>query len=185
MSMANANETWSWCADSGSYCYDRPNIYTRSVWNSGAYTYFYYYNYWTATAGNGTYDFSYGSTTGDICPYGWHLPTGNNTGEYANLMNALGGYNINGVAQYMDSSTTPPAGAIVGTLASSPYNFVIGSGYVWNGTVYTGGESTYWTSTTFNQMHAYRFSFGGGYIYPGTSYNNKFHGHSVRCIANY
>lgn len=185
MSMANANETWSWCAYSGSYCYDRPNIYTRNVWNSGAYTYFYYYNYWTATAGNGTYDFSYGSTTGDICPYGWHLPTGNNTGEYANLMNALGGYNINGVAQYMDSSTTPPAGAIVGALASSPYNFVIGSGYVWNGTVYTGGESTYWTSTTFNQMHAYRFSFGSGYIYPGTSYNNKFHGHSVRCIANY
>ena len=45
-----------------------------------------YYNWYSATAGNGTYGFSINnkSVTGDLCPAGWHLPKGGNKNNTAN-----------------------------------------------------------------------------------------------------
>ncbi|MBR5389672.1 hypothetical protein IK146_03880, partial [Candidatus Saccharibacteria bacterium] len=43
-----------------------------------------YYNWYSATAGNGTYSTSMNdSVLGDICPNGWRLPTGNNSSSEA------------------------------------------------------------------------------------------------------
>ena len=50
-----------------------------------------YYNWYTATAGNGVYDVSPGdSEEGDICPSGWHIPT---TTEFLELKNAVSSKN--------------------------------------------------------------------------------------------
>ena len=94
----------AWCTKSSSNCYDQSMLATNNTTlftnntsssysaSSNVYSYGNYYNWYSATAGHGKYGSSYGSgytAPGDICPAGWHLPTGNTTGEYYALNTAL------------------------------------------------------------------------------------------------
>ena len=64
--------------------------------SSNVYNYGNYYNWYSATAGNGTYNMDSGIPSGDICPFGWTLPTsGSSTADY----------NILDVAINADSAT--------------------------------------------------------------------------------
>ena len=80
-----------WCSTDSSACDDQSRLRTdnttlftdntSSSYNaeSNVYSYGNYYNWYSATAGHGKYGSSYGSgytAPGDICPAGWHLPTG-------------------------------------------------------------------------------------------------------------
>jgi len=119
------------------------------------------YKWYTATAGTGTY--SSGNTTVSICPKGWRLPTGGNSGEFQTLYN-----------NYPSSSA----------LRSDPVNLTL-SGSVYNSSRYDqGSNGYYWSSTAHSNkgVYAYDLFLTASTVYP-TYYDGKNGGRSVRCIA--
>ena len=139
---------------SGFGAYDTSNAYVDS--DGGFYTWY------TATAGTGTYSMSSGNTTVSICPKGWRLPTGGNSGEFKILYN-----------NYNSSSA----------LRSNPVNFTL-SGYVRSSARSgQGSYGRYWSSTVVLDSVAYHLSLDTSDV----SYVNgsdKYNGYSVRCLAH-
>ena len=120
-----------------------------------------FYTWYTATAGTGAY--SSGNTTVSICPKGWRLPTGGNSGEFQTLYN-----------NYPSSSA----------LRSDPVNLTL-SGSVYNSSRYDqGSNGYYWSSTAHSNkgVYAYDLFLTASTVYP-TYYDGKNGGRSVRCIA--
>ena len=137
--------------DSGAY--EASNVYLDS--DGGL------YKWYTATAGTGTYYMS--NTTVSICPKGWRLPTGGNSGEFQTLYN-----------NYPSSSA----------LRSDPVNLTL-SGSVYNSSRYDqGSNGYYWSSTAHSNkgVYAYDLFLTASTVYP-TYYDGKNGGRSVRCIA--
>ena len=134
-----------------------------------------YYNYCAASAGsycygNGTSEgASSGNATEDICPKGWRLPTGNISGEYSALANAIYGST--------DSTSDPTAYANYRSALRLPL-----SGSFNNGLAYLQGSFGYfWSSTRNNDNNMYDLSFGTGYVNPA-NYDYREFGYSVRCL---
>ncbi len=184
----------SWCADWGSAdCYNQSylNTFNTNLGGEGAianynsssnsekayqwYSYGNYYNWYSATAGNGTYstgEQSVETVAGDICPAGWILPIGNETTENGSFSNLDS--NMGGTGTYHSGSNN---------WRSFPNNFVY-SGY-WSGSSAgnRGSSGYYWSSTADSTYGAYSLSFGSGGVRPGTNGSNKRYGYSVRCVA--
>ena len=140
---------------------------------SNIYSYGNYYNWYSATAGHGTYDKSSGNTAGDICPAGWHLPTGGNaSAEFGVLDIALGG-----------TGSTQSGVYVSNWWRNYPNNFVY-SGDVSGSSIYNRGSGgTYMSASAYNNYHRYGLFFNNGNDYPGTSVSNKFNGLMARCVA--
>ena len=134
-----------------------------------------YYNYCAASAGsycygNGTsYGTSSGNATEDICPKGWRMPTGNTSGEYSALANAIYGStgstsDSTAYANYRSALRLPLSGYFVGGSAGDQ-----GSGGGW------------WSSTRNDSYGMYRLRANTSSIYPADSLNRR-SGYSVRCV---
>jgi len=127
----------------------------------------YLYNWYTATAGTGTYDTSTGTASGSICPADWTLPTGSNTGQFAILNNAMSTGSF---------ATTIPNwyynGPFEGSLAGSYGTGFSGAGY--------GGY--YWSSSAYSSTSAYGLYFYYSSVYTGNYSFSKDYGFAVRCI---
>ena len=153
-SDVTANYTIPASSTSGFNSFDTSNAYVDS--DGGFYTWY------TATAGTGTYSMSSGNTTVSICPKGWRLPTGGNSGEFKILYN-----------NYNSSSA----------LRSNPVNFTL-SGYVRSSARSgQGSYGRYWSSTVVLDSVAYHLSLDTSDV----SYVNgsdKYNGYSVRCLAH-
>ena len=125
--------TNNFCTNNDQNCIDRilynTNNTNRSLTasydannnSSSWYSYGNYYNWYTATAGHGSYNMSTvgAAVDGDICPAGWKLPTGyGGNGNFAQLDIAMGG---NGQNQ-----ATGTAGGVSGSIRwrAYPYNFI-------------------------------------------------------------
>ena len=177
--------TWQTCSANSATCDDQVSFslanmdrnktanYNASNQNSSWYSYGGMYNWYTATAGRGTYSQSSGRAGGDICPSGWHMPTGgssNNTNDYYNLNVAL---NNNSNVTNSDAK-----------LRGYPANFVYSGLYYGSSAYDRGSNGYYWSSTANIDNNGYLLSFGSGYVYPGTNYYDKYYGQAVRCLAN-
>ncbi|MBR3172738.1 InlB B-repeat-containing protein, partial [Candidatus Saccharibacteria bacterium] len=130
--------------------------------NVAWYSYGVHYNWYTATAGHGTTNTTGGATvTGDICPIGWHLPTGNN-GEFVALNTAINPSSDTGLRDF-------------------PANFLWSGDY--NRTSRTNGYTNgrYWSSTGFDTNNAYRFGFQPNNVTANGNYR-KWDAFAVRCI---
>ena len=175
------------CSSDDSTCVDQVFYYTNNMdrnlnqsptGNTSAnawYSYGVMYNWYTATAGNGTYDSDNtsgpnenGTVAGDICPAGWHLPTGTSSGEYNNLSTSLGGVGT--------------AGA--NALRAYPNNFIFSAdfnpekGYP----DARGNQGRLWSSTTTsNNAKSYRMGYNASSVTPAGSWN-KWDNFAVRCI---
>lgn len=125
------------------------------------------YNWYTATAGNGTFSKTSNSVNGDICPAGWHIPTGNNGGEVADYINALNGSN---------RSDTK--------LRKFPNNFTYSGDFNTNVTTGRGIQGRYWTTTAQSANNAFRLGFSSTTNITYANAYNKWAAFSVRCIAN-
>lgn len=137
---------------------------TNNDSGSSWYPYGVMYNWYTATAGNGTYDLKSNTTAvGDICPAGWHLPTGNN-GEFVALNNAVSV----GVSNDSKLRSFPN-----NFLRSGDYNTTAGSG--------RGTQGRFWSSTASDNSKAYRFGYDGNSVTANNTYN-KWDAFAVRCI---
>ena len=182
----------TWCTNNDSACLDQSIINTNNIANtttSPAFSqdftssthsnfdgniasYSNYYNWYSATAGNGTSSVSSGTVAGDICPAGWKLPIGKNTTYNGSF------YQLN---QALNNGSTDATAS--NRWRSFPNNFVY-SGY-WDGSSANnrGGSGRYWSSTAGNTGNAYGLYFNSGRVYPGTDRDYKYYGYSVRCVA--
>ena len=186
-----------WCNAESAECYDQSRIVTDNTTNratsptnasSSIYSYGNYYNWYSATAGRGTYNKNSGNTEGDLCPFGWHLPTGTGSGEFGLLSNSLGGYkNSSDVAQQMDNTTTPSADIMKKRLKQFPNNIVLSGTFTVNSNnaIFNnrGGYGNYWTSSSRSNNAAYSMSLAT-IVNPGIGTIFKWSGMPVRCIAN-
>ncbi|MBQ6149739.1 hypothetical protein IJI86_02080 [Candidatus Saccharibacteria bacterium] len=121
-----------------------------------------YYNYCAASAGSYCYaaDASSGDASQDICPAGWHLPTGGASGQYQALYTA---YSSN-VANFEAALSTPL------------------SGYFHSGAAYGQGAYGYfWSSTRLNGSRMYYLIVDASAVNPQIS-NYRDFGFSVRCV---
>ncbi len=195
-----------WCTiNNNNWCSDQSRLRTDNTSNrvtyvstdtmsisANLYSYGNYYNWYSATAGRGTYSIGANATTiGDLCPFGWHLPTGHSisavsSGGFGLLSNSLGGYkNSSNVAQTMNSSTAPTATIMDERLRHFPNNFV-NSGYIYGSSLsYRGSGGIYWSSTASSNNGVYHFYFDGVYVYPGSNNGNgKYSGRVIRCLVS-
>ena len=200
-----AASSGTWCTSNSAACDDQTMLNTNNTRLSDSsltpsysannnaiwYNYGNYYNWYSATAGNGTYSFgtNNNSVTGDICPAGWHLPKGGNKNNIANSEFWALGVAIVGTEPANTSDQTYPCytGTPEGTNASNairayPNNFVY-SGR-WNGAQANSRSSGgyYWSSSAGYSGNTYYLFFSSG-VYPGTYYYYKYLGGSVRCVA--
>ncbi|MBR3365614.1 InlB B-repeat-containing protein, partial [Candidatus Saccharibacteria bacterium] len=165
-----------WCSTEDATCNDKNQVYYNSAEpQNGA-----YYNWYTATAGTGTFALTSGNATSSICPKGWRLPTGGSSGDFALLDKAWGGTgtgrtDANTYSTFTGSYTSGNnanfdlAGAIIGT-----FNSVGTYGYSWSSSAYPS-DSTRAYSTWLD--------IGTESVQPGVAYHHKFRGYPVRCIA--
>ena len=192
-----------WCSDNTAACDDQSRLRTdntanRATYASGAtmsananlYSYGNYYNWYSATAGHGTYSTVAGvTTTGDICPAGWHLPTGHTTsatvsGEFGLLSDSLGGYKYaNNVSRPMNTSTTPTVTIMLQRVRHFPNNIVY-SGIVRAGSLDNRGS----TGSLLSSMAAandtdHNLNFNSDGIALGIGTGPKYNGNAIRCIA--
>ena len=157
-----------------------------------------YYNWYSATAGRGTYNVSSGNATGDICPLGWHLPYGGN-GTGVGGGGTSGGFSyldvqMGGTGDYQnDFGGDGP----VGTDASNrwrsyPNNFVY-SGAWWGWSEVLAKERSrkgyYWSLLARDRVMAYTMIIHSDQVNPSFGGNDerlgKLSGQSVRCVLTH
>ena len=183
LSVTTSPTTTAWCRTNSSNCDDQSMLATNNTTlftdntsssysaSSNVYSYGNYYNWYSATAGHGKYGDSYGSgytAPGDICPAGWHLPTGNTSGEFNSLNTALSG---------TDTGTTAS-----NNLRSYPNNFIY-SGHAGLSLNRRNSFGYYHSSSASSKVSVYYLSFDGNSVLPGSSMSGKYSGFVVRCIA--
>ena len=145
---------------------DRTSFGYYSQSNFNAYldnTYGGYYTWYTATAGTGTYGMRLTNASGSICPKGWRLPTGGNSGEFQALYN---NYN------------SPSA------LISGPAKIGLGGAVDMDKSIYFQGTiGNYWTSTAANNnISAFMLALSETNVQPYYELG-KDHGYQIRCVA--
>lgn len=141
--------------------------YKGNIVKSSWYSYGIMYNWFTASAGNGTFSMETGNVAGDICPKGWRLATGGSGGEYAALDNALG---------------KPSANKVDTNFRKYPNNFIYSGDYNYNK---PGGRNTYgrwWSATPNGQKNAFRLGIVSSGATPTGSWN-KWDAFAIRCIV--
>ncbi len=181
----------SWCTNSDSDCYDQSYLNTNNTalttaspvfnqdFTSGSHanlddkisSYGNYYNWYSATAANGTYSKYSGEVAGDICPTGWSLPLGssnNTSGSFYYLNQQMGG-------------NTSEQGS--NNWRSFPNNFVYSGGWFGSSAGSRGIYGFYWSSTAYNTDFAYSLYFYSSYVSPTYNYY-KYGGYSVRCVVS-
>ncbi|MBQ9029152.1 hypothetical protein IJ114_00005, partial [Candidatus Saccharibacteria bacterium] len=166
----------SWCTTGSSDCDDQPLAYydasTRSSYGA-------LYNWYTATAGTGTYNTSSGTIYSSICPKGWRLPTGGASGEFAALDIVWGGTGSNRTGANTYSTFT-------GAYAEGNNGGFDLAGYI-NGSSLSnvGTVGNWWSSTAYSNIYAYSLYLLSSTTYVGPqNYNSKYNGFSVRCVAS-
>ena len=151
-------------------------IPTDATSTAGSYKIGGYYNYCAASAGsycygNGTSEgTSSDNATEDICPKGWRMPTGNTSGEYSALANAIYGYT--------GSTSDATAYANYRSALHLPLSGVFDSGSAHN----QESNGFFWSSTRYDNSSMYSLILGTSDIYlPIFSYA-RYLGISVRCV---
>ena len=191
----------SWCnswstTEEQIACYDHSNLNTNNVANTVASpsfsqdftssahknfddniaSYGNYYNWYSATAGQGTYSVSSGNAAGDICPTGWQLP-------YGGSSSSTGGGNTKGGFYYLNQQMGGGTSATdSNNWRSFPNNFVYSGSWYGSSAVDRGDDGNYWSSTAYSGDFAYSLYLRSSSVNPGyVSY--KYSGYSVRCVA--
>ena len=110
-----------------------------------------------------------------ICPAGWRLPVGRNTGNGA----------MSGSFSYLDRKLGGSGDMDLGSsplFRAFPNNFVYSGHYENKDVAYRGRMGSYWSATTKSDSQAYLLLLGGG-LDPATMGEYKYHGASVRCMT--
>ena len=173
--ISKIGSSYNWCYTNSADCFERI-LYTWSTTPLSAS----YYNWYTATAGNGTYSTSTGIVAGDICPKGWHLPNAllNSTSDYFKLAVSLGG-------SY--ATMTGTTGSLISErLRAYPNNFgYYGYGYSTANTpnIYNLRQYGYYAGANAYSQNQFSALYIGDNLVITSQYY-KYYGTSVRCVKN-
>ena len=193
-----------WClsndAQLGVHCYDQSKLNTSNtanpitVWGGGTakiYSRGNYYNWYSATAGNGTSAITTNNTSvsGSICPAGWRLPKGGGVAnatnsDYWQLSLSIMGFAPQNNFYYQGTETNVSGKTAMDALRDYPNNFHENGDWQTNSEKNSAYTMLY-TSTAANENAAYIFTLNPALkrLYPGTSNYAKSSGTAVRCIA--
>ena len=147
--------------------------------SSSWYSYGVYYNYYTATAGNGDYSLTKRGAivNGDICPAGWRLPTAYiSTDDMGTLDSAYGGNGNN-----QETGSTALAGSE--RWRTYPLNYMF-SGEQKGASSYNRGVSTGMNSANNNNASgAFNFWLRAAAVNMTGNSTSKNRGQTIRCVA--
>lgn len=144
---------------------DPSSISTLGIPADSTTGYGYLYNFYTATAGTGGYDFGEGNPPASICPKGWSLPTSGYSGtEQIPTLHAAMGSN---------ATHWSVTGSFEGAYAGYYTNRLEPS--------FIGTDVFYWSRTSFSSPNALALYFADYYMYL-VDYYEKYNGMAVRCI---
>ena len=165
----SASDFNSWVKTSGTKSYTAAELIPVSGTDSTSNTpYGTLYNYCAASAGTICTSANDKDATSDLCPAGWRLPTGGNSGEFQAL------YNLTDYNTYAKMRAPIANGGAAFALA----------GYFYDSTpTGQGSGANYWSSTRFNVDEMYRLTIGISNVEPADFYLRYF-GWSIRCILN-
>ena len=120
------------------------------------------YNYYAATAGTFSNN---NDAVYDICPAGWRLPTGGNSGEFLALYSQ---YNTNALLR--------------ASIANGGASFALAGNFEGSNPKNNDEYGFYWSSTTYSSSYKYYLYFDKSSVNPVYS-NMAGSGYSIRCIA--
>lgn len=186
---ASTDPDTAWCQTSTPNCIDQSMLATNNTTlftdnlsssynaNWDVYSYGNYYNWYSATAGNGNYSNkmkeNYYTAPGDICAIGWHLPIGDYaSSDFQAFDVAMGG---TGSSQYTAEASN--------RWRSYPNNYVY-SGWVLGSRIRDRNViGEYWTSSS-EDGNNISLSLDGTSITPSIYGDNSYYGRSIRCISD-
>ena len=192
--LANYHVLPTSTTDAFSNSKDSNGFYTnQQIWASSSRDYGAYYSYNAATA-NTVASKSSGTAEYDICPKGWRLPTGGESGEFQALYNVnpsvAGWTNALWTSSNWSTSTEWASGAEVnGRWLGAANHAAGGTFFPAAGLVEVSGFAAlpfgfYWSSTIKDITKAHLLYIDSQLISPaGSSNGTRWHGHAVRCIA--
>ena len=185
---------------------DRPqnpttNSATNSTTNAGMYSYGNYYTWAAAIADTTHHNTNNQSVTNtSLCPSGWRLPEGgqttvNTTAEFyilgKSLMKDSGGNSIepnrnasSGYGYYDNTPINVDGDTATKAFRKYPNNFLYSGFFNASSANVRGSYGYYWSSTAYNRSYSYRLYLDSTSVYLGTDYNDKYNGHSIRCIVS-
>jgi uncharacterized protein (TIGR02145 family) len=136
----------------------------------------YLYNWFAATAGTGTADMTSGEAAASICPVGWRLPTGGNSGEFAWLNAKMNNPNAS------SPSISAGTGYYENWLSYGAWRGVFsGSFYPSTGLLSQGVNGLYWSSTaSYSSVYILHLNPGGATV---NITDVKYIGKTIRCVA--
>ena len=113
-----------------------------------------------------------------ICPNGWRLPYGRNTGNGA----SSGGFSyldlqLGGTGDYQDMRSASDR------WRKFPNNYVYAGFIYGDSAIYNGERGLYWTATAYDYEDSYLLYLSSTGVAPGTNYDSKSIGCAVRCMA--
>jgi uncharacterized protein (TIGR02145 family) len=144
----------------------------------------YLYNWYTATAGTGTYELN-GTTDktqapSSICPAGWRLPKSDGTSGTGNEFAILN-------AKMNDPNDTSGSTSTSTTYAKNWWHTGLfagpRSGYYYSGFYSQGYDGYFWSSSAYSSDRARDLYFRRSYVNPGTDDYDKYYGFAVRCVV--
>lgn len=150
--------------------------YTAAVYVDPTYGGF--YNYYTATAGFDGYSMIYTGvnyaeySAMDLCPKGWHMPTGGPGGNVKTLVDTYGSDTL--AAQKLDLKLS---GYVTNYFDKGMYMITDSS---------NSSYSHFWTSRSMNAYNAYEYyamTYQDSIFYSWEYWSTKTFGESIRCIA--
>ena len=196
LSVAVDPTVTAWCKTSNTNCDDQSMLATNNTVPTSAnanntttpdmdiYSYGNYYNWYSATAGNGTYSLSSGDVIGDLCPTNWQLPIGSQTTtakSFGALSVALGGPEGGAAA---NTNSTPTGAEMSKTFRSYPNNFLYSGATTDSSINYRGTYGHYWSSTARNNFSGHYFLIGSVSANPAINGNYKYNGRPIRCVVD-
>ena len=147
-----------------------------------------YYNWYTATAGTGTWSITTAGTqaTDSVCPAGWQLPRYSAVnGTSTTAPNKSWMYLIRDIYQVIttqgDQGSSSTANA---QLHAFPFSLPYSGDVRWQsgGTVNQGANGNFWSAGATSQTNARSLNFSGTLDWPEYS-SYRLYGFSVRCVA--
>ncbi len=138
-----------------------------------------YYSWLTATAG--TTDTGSVNAVSDICPKGWHLPTGGQNGEFQILYN-YGSVKVNQSNSIIPGYILGDDNVDIGGKIVDGSAFFSATGFVYDGAFATGFVGSYWSSTAYNNTGAHHLYLTSTSSTSPTVAWGRAHGGSVRCV---
>ena len=152
-----------------------------------------YYNWPAAMANTGYYNTTATDADGytpseaagtSLCPTGWRLPYGRNTGKGA----TMGGFSyldtqMGGTGATSTSNTDPTGATMSIRWRSFPNNFVYSGNFGGASALNRSSYGYYWSSTASNYYNSYSLYLYSSSVYPGTYSYTKSRGYSIRCVT--